>query len=440
MALGGVMLNRKGIMTPQVSKGLSKISMSLTIPCLLFTTAIDCTQNHSQNQCPRLSSLMRNGWPMFLMPVLYVFTGLLCGVAAARIGRAEENFRRSAIAAVAFGNSTGLPVTLLTIIYSQFGKDTQLGSLNPVLFLSVYLVLYPVLQWSVGAWLLQPRGDAGQAADAPSARPASRLRLISEPEPPLPTLAAVGWMVVKAQEHHSFAGPETVRTEMDDRRVASWHGQTLPLQDVNVEPQCQPTQPCQVEDASGMRDRALTVLRRVCPPPVVAALLGMAVAFVEPVRGLLVDTKDRDGDALLQWLFDGLAKIGAAAVPINMLILGNSVAKGASVSISIRTALSVAVAKMVVMPLVGLAVTLAMQHIELIPDGPDDSFYLVALLVSATPTANNIMVMAELAGENKEGLGACIFVQYLLCPFLLTFWLAVFVSVATSKPKTALLF
>ena len=32
---------------------------------------------------------------------------------------------------------------------------------------------------------------------------------------------------------------------------------------------------------------------------------------------------------LLQWLFDGLLKIGSAAVPINMLILGNALAKSA---------------------------------------------------------------------------------------------------------------
>jgi len=189
----------------------------------------------------------------------------------------------------------------------------------------------------------------------------------------------------------------------------------------------------QEESKGTRRTKFFTVLRRVFPPPVIAALLGMAVAFAEPVRGVLVDTRDRNGDAPLQWLFNGMAKIGAAAVPVNMLILGNSVAKGANSSISLRTALAVAIAKMVIMPLLGLGLALVMKSVQLIPDGPDDSFYLVTMLVSATPTANNVMVMAELAGENKEGLGTCIFVQYVLCPFLLTFWLTVFVGVATSQ-------
>jgi hypothetical protein len=51
------------------------------------------------------------------------------------------------MAAVAFGNSTGLPIVLLQCIHASFSPHTQLGSVNPLVFLSVYLMLYPVLQW-----------------------------------------------------------------------------------------------------------------------------------------------------------------------------------------------------------------------------------------------------------------------------------------------------
>jgi len=61
---------------------------------------------------------------------------------------------------------------------------------------------------------------------------------------------------------------------------------------------------------------------------VVAALAGMAAALTPPVRGLLVDVVTRSGGAPLEWVFEGLLKLGAAAVPINMIILGSSLAKG----------------------------------------------------------------------------------------------------------------
>jgi hypothetical protein len=59
----------------------------------------------------------------------------------------------------AFGNSTGLVITLLTVIHDQFKATTELGSVDATAFLSVYLLLYPVLQWGVGGWLMAPPED-----------------------------------------------------------------------------------------------------------------------------------------------------------------------------------------------------------------------------------------------------------------------------------------
>ena len=44
MAGAGLMLSKRGLLSPAVSKGLAKISMNLTIPCLLFSTVVDCPQ------------------------------------------------------------------------------------------------------------------------------------------------------------------------------------------------------------------------------------------------------------------------------------------------------------------------------------------------------------------------------------------------------------
>merc|ERR1711988_1309191 len=58
------------------------------------------------------------------------------------------------------------------------------------------------------------------------------------------------------------------------------------------------------------------------------------------------------------------------------------------------------------------------------------AFVLVGCLVTATPTANNLTVMAELnAGpQAKQALAATIFVMYCVAPFLLTAWIVGFVA------------
>lgn len=461
LAFGGVYLQKKGLMTPQMSKGLSELSMRLTIPCLLFSTAIQCTQDGSSQRCPRLIDQLQTGWPMLFLPMVYVGLGLIVGSLMAKIGGAGDDFRRSAIAAVAFGNSTGLPITLLAIIHGQFPKDTVLGATDPLLFLSIYLVSYPVLQWSVGSWLLQPKAQVNEVDAIKAAQPeslASQNRLISSfslllrPEQPINLLAPDGMRLVPRSRSFDLSRAGDMGVQIRPQ-VNSWshsqegtfassaqHAANLRLIQESSDDSLRLPVPASISEdvpeAPPVRKREVmwTVLRRVFPPPVVAALLGLFVALIEPLRGIFVDLVHRDGDSPFEWFFDGIVKLGAAAVPINMIVLGSALAKGARKTISIRLALSVAFGKLIVMPSIGLLIISVGKSQHWICSGIDDTFFLVVSVLSATPTANNIMVMAELAGENKEGMAACIFVQYMFAPVLLTLWLTVFVTVSTSNP------
>ena len=86
---------------------------------------------------------------------------------------------------------------------------------------------------------------------------------------------------------------------------------------------------------------------------------------------------------------------------------------------------------MVLMPLVGAVTALGLRAMHYpIDDKTSASFYLVVMMVTCTPTANTCMVMAELAGENKEAMGAAIFYQYLFAPVLLTASVTAFVALA----------
>ena len=57
-----------------------------------------------------------------------------------------------------------------------------------------------------------------------------------------------------------------------------------------------------------------------------------------------------------------------------------------------------------------------------------DPFWLVCLILTATPTANNIVVMCDLAGENRRAMSAAIFYQYCAAPFILPGVLTLFIS------------
>lgn len=409
-------------MTPEFVKGLSALALKLTLPVLLFTSSLNCQQNRSNEPCGDLANNIAEGWPLLLLPFWYVGLGLAVGALAAFAGGARTDNRRAAIACVAFANSTSLPITLLQTIRAQFSPSSAIGSTNPLLFLGVYLALYPMLQWTVGLALLRPTNAA-------------------EPPPPKPL-------------QHSSDGAVSESAEAD--RAVAAGGRSLPevqltesgARDVAV-PHRQLTMPLTVGSTIGGTDRHsgwIGLTARLCarawkhraslfPPPALGALSGVVVALIRPLSESFVDVGDRDDDAPLEWAFNALLQLGSAAVPVNMLLLGSTLMKAVQQrealrqAISLRLAFCIAFARLLVMPATGLLTAMAIHASGLVAAGVSQTFYLVVMMVTCTPTANSIVLMTELAGCNKEAVSASILLQYVLSPITLTLWLFVYMSV-----------
>jgi hypothetical protein len=66
-----------------------------------------------------------------------VGVGIIIGNIAATLSGTPPKQRRAVIAAVAFANSTGLVITLLTVVHAKFPETSELGRVDPNLFLSV---------------------------------------------------------------------------------------------------------------------------------------------------------------------------------------------------------------------------------------------------------------------------------------------------------------
>lgn len=165
LALPGVLLAHSGVVTREVSRGLSQISMQITIPCLLFSTVAQGADK----------AMILSSWPLLVLPFVYVALGsalgglvvLACGAGRRSPPQASKHHHHAhhatpgiTIAACAFGNSTGMPIVLLHAVHTELRGPEDV---RPLLFLSVYLVFYPVR-----------RGRPPLEA-TPAARPRSRL-------------------------------------------------------------------------------------------------------------------------------------------------------------------------------------------------------------------------------------------------------------------------
>lgn len=397
----GVYLGRQGLLSAAFRKSLSELSVRVTIPALLFTKVLFCEQCQPANhisiagckECVPLAEVIASAWVLLLMPALVVGLGAALGKAVAVLFACPPNFSRGCITAVAFGNSTGMPIVLLSVLQQAFASRQlgALGQVDPILLLPVYLVFYPVLQWSIGGWLL----GLGEGPAQPGTGD-------TEQQQPLGRREEKG-------EEAAVVAAENERGEQQEEKGAAEAAQT-------------PIRSC-----------LGAALEKVLVPPVLAAVLGVIVGLT-PLRGLLVDIADQDADAPLQWLYDGLSALGRAAVPLNLLSLGAALSGGADWSaLPPRVAAAIALSKLVLVPAIMLGAVHLLARAVPMPASTAAAVWLVVLVVSATPTANNIATMAELGGQSKEAMATAIFLQYLLAPVAVSGSLVVIITLLASE-------
>lgn len=475
LALPGVLLARKGVITRDVSRGLSHVSMQVTIPCLLFSSVV-----------PDVSvRLLRECWPLLVLPFIYVPLGLLIGALVVLICEPSESFRKGTVAAVAFGNSTGIPIVLLSVVHAALKGP---NSVDPMLFLSVYLIFYPALQWAVGGWLLgvgKKHHAAHDSAHAPAADTGARgglsividdsaVRAGGQPHDPRPLRAGADLELRAAgagegalrngsrpeggPAHAPLGGsngasgagrggcleiPQVRGSQSDSmpnlygladgerfmvddgddnddesseagsscaafsgldeagagdgaqlgapraRALSAFGAAMLPsLRAWGGDGRRAPGVPCKPAFGSaelsaageqlqqpmllGMRrssagahqprrrglcarlrrlaSQGRHAVRQVCKPAVVAVACGIAVGLTPALKALILPMHT----APFGWAFTGVTRIGSAAVPINLMLLGATLSKGPCwANINVKTNVGIVVAKMVVSPLVG---------------------------------------------------------------------------------------
>lgn len=164
LAAVGVYLHQRGYVVGNGKRTLALISQQVTIPLLFFTKIVYCNQDWSAEPCPNVVASLQQAWILLVWPLWVCGMGVLVGAGVARMAGVTDPVQQKAMmASIAFGNSTGLPITLLTVIHANFGSESALGIVDPTLFLSVYLVVYPVLQWGIGGMMLAPPSSPSAA-------------------------------------------------------------------------------------------------------------------------------------------------------------------------------------------------------------------------------------------------------------------------------------
>lgn len=329
LASSGIYLHRKKLVTSEGKKALTTLSHQIAIPALFFSKIIHCPQDQKKEQCPDVLQHLPDVWLLLLWPAYVVGCGLVVGEIVATLSNTPPSQRMMVRVACAFANSNALPITLLAVIHSNVAV-ADVGQVDPNLFLSIYLIVYPVILWSLGTWLLSENKSSStdkipnhnndhREGDREDLRGNSYFSL--SPNTVAGTTSDVSDLGGPTYLASDYVRNRQSEAKNDDENISLLqrnHDENFEVIEQDAEPvfnlplvSPEFTETCKAG------------LLEALHPPSVGALLGIFVASIRPLRALFVDLDNRNGDAPFQWLFDGIYAVSFSSISVcrNMLII-----------------------------------------------------------------------------------------------------------------------
>ena len=413
----GCVARRRGLLDAPTCKAMAKLNGTILLPCLLFV-ALGKSVTIAQ---------LRNVWILPISACVNIALGWTMGAVLVRLLRVPAAFRGPAVAASAFGNSLALPVVLIVAVVrsGEVGHlvFTEEDEAEAMLYLGAYMTTLTILMWTLGPMLYAHDDDDDQS---------ERCEIVEDD-----SSAVILQMTSREQDgkrrDEGNARERRTRGSDDPRDEATGHASVAVVREPASSTAKTSASSDGVErsDSSGSTSATGRIIRALAPAAnanVAASIVGICVGLIGPVRRAMFEP-----EGALYPAQDCAAILAGAAIPQVILILGASLANGPDHALcSRRVAVAVGLVRLALIPAVNIGLFLALRAAmpaSSVPSSP--AFWLTFLVEGATPTANNMMLQAQMYGSKAAagGVGACLFYQYVMAPVLLTGTMSLFLAI-----------
>ncbi|CAA7397622.1 unnamed protein product [Spirodela intermedia] len=425
--IGLVLAHPKTQIVPRATfRLLSKLIFALFLPCLIFV--------HLGESITLSSALL--WWFVPVNVVLSTAVGCALGYAVALLCRPPPEFFRFTVIVTGFGNTGNLPIAIIgSVCHSSdhpFGPDCHRIGIAYVSFaqwvavILVYTLVYHMMEPPMEHYEIVSVAEAGPP-DEEEIAPAAVEEVTCNISRPL--LHEAEWPGMEEKETVHCKTPFIARV------FASLSGSSqsyFPDVDLSEEDggagggssSSPKSIRCLAEPRVVRRMRTVaeqTPIKHILQPPTIASLLAIAVGMTPALRSFVFGD-----DAPLAFVTDSLDILAAATVPSVMLILGGMMAEGPRTSrLGVRTTVGILVARLLVLPLVGIGVVAAADRMNLLITG-DQMYRFVLLLQYTTPSAILLGAIASLRGYAVSEASALLFWQHVSAVFSLSLYIVVY--------------
>ncbi|KAI5559348.1 hypothetical protein BDE02_17G103600 [Populus trichocarpa] len=170
-----------------------------------------------------------------------------------------------------------------------------------------------------------------------------------------------------------------------------------------------------------------TPIHQILQPPTIASFLAIVIGVIPALKHIVYGA-----DAPLQVITDSLGMMAQAAVPSVMLVLGGMIGEGPNESkLGIRTTIGIIVARLLVLPVIGIGVIYLAGKWNLLIPG-NYLYQFVLLLQYTTPSAILLGAIASLRGYAVKEASALIFWQHVCAVVSLSIYMIVYFKLLLS--------
>lgn len=469
---------RQGLLSPASRKTISGLVYYLFMPCLVFSKL-----------GPALSwDRLCRWWPLPINTCASLAVGMLLGYVQIPIVKPEEWLKPHVVVCTALGNVGTLPLVLVVTLVNHQSVPMFQGFTNVVDTALAYVVMgmwvAQMVNTTVGYSMLQPKSTVVHAADVsetdskdPLLRshslvprptsPRTSKNMVAGPGMPGQLKLEKHWQIrwfnqgkatstvqyhalhpeEAGEGHGADIGSRTGAVRAGDPKEMAFKRTGRSGKELEQVPEIMVVEPgvelCKLEKPltsssvssilAAMTQPAAApprgLLRRYCwswmsqlvNPVVLAVVASLFFGLVPPFKSWMWSSQ-----APLAILTDATNMFHQCAIPCMLLVLGATLEKGpGQARVPARMTVSLCVARLVVLPLVGSVLILGAWHLRLFTP-PDLVFVLVMMLSWTAPAAMNVHTFATLHSNGEPEVAALLFWQYMACIFSMPCWLMIY--------------
>lgn len=414
IVIGLILAHRKIQVVPtETFKILSRLVFALFLPCLIFTDL---------GSCISLANFIR-WWFIPVNVVLSTALGCVLGFLVAIICRPPAEYFRFTIIMTAFGNTGNLSLAIVSAVCEStnnpFGEDCSTTGVAYVSFSQwvavilgctlVYHMMEPPLEHSE---MLEEGDENGEVSTEID------IEIETEETPTnddlsRPLLVEAEWPGLEDKETENCKTPFIARLFQS---ISGISRTTIP--DLDSRNSCL-AEPRMVRKIRIVAEK--TPYRHILQPPITASVLAIIVGLVPAIKYFVFND-----DSVVSFITDSLDFMADAMVPSAMLVLGGMLAEGPNESnLGIRTTIGIIVARLLILPLLGIGVVVLADKLNFLVDG-DQLYRFVLLLQYTTPSAILLGAIASLRGYAVNEASTLLFWQHIFALFSLTAFIIVY--------------